>query len=65
MHTHPERRAWGERHGRAILTEDAVRHIRARYAAGGVTYKTIAGEHAVTGRTIAAIVTRQIWRNVA
>jgi hypothetical protein len=54
----------GEQHTQAKLTEDAVRAIRARHAAGGVLQRELAEEHGVNVPTISGIVNRRTWRHV-
>jgi hypothetical protein len=61
----PHLRARGERHGRAKLTDDAVREIRARYAAGGVTQRELAAAHGVDQQVIWAIIHRRRWAHVS
>lgn len=51
----------GEKHPRAKLTEEAVRSIRSRRAAGE-SLEVLAREYGVKKVTICAIVTRQIWK---
>lgn len=46
------------------LTVDQVCEIRARYAQGGVSYKSLAGDYGVGLTTILAIVRRLSWREV-
>jgi hypothetical protein len=48
----------------AKLTEDIVREIRQRYAAGGVTQKSLAGEFGVLQAKISKIVLRRCWPHV-
>ena len=47
------------------LTEDKVRDIRERYAAGTETYNSLAEEYGVTCRCIATVIKRITWRKVA
>lgn len=54
----------GERHGRAKLTEEKVREIRRRYAAGGVSYLDLANEYDLSNGTISAVISRRTWRHV-
>ena len=54
----------GMAHGRAKLTDDDVRTIRARYAAGGVTQEALAAEYGVQHPTIGQIVRYKHWRHV-
>lgn len=63
--THPERTARGERNGRAKLTEQDVRDIRRRYAAGDITQVALAQEYSVSDVTISLIVRHEIWKHVA
>jgi hypothetical protein len=55
----------GEAHRDAVLTEDQVREIRARYAAGGIPYRVLAAEFGVHLVTISQLVTRKTWKHVA
>jgi hypothetical protein len=77
-YTHPENRPRGERHGLVIdpsralrgtqtwnakLTDDVVREIRARFAAGE-TKVSIARAFGVTRTLVYLVVTRQAWAHV-
>lgn len=53
-------RARGTDHGNAILTEDLVREIRKRKAAGE-TYAAISASTGIKGVTIQAAVARRTW----
>lgn len=55
--------AHGEGHGRAVLTEDLVRNIRA-LAASGIPFRAIARQKKVHQRTIQRVVRRAHWRHV-
>lgn len=57
--------ARGERNGASRLTIDAVRAIRSRYAAGGVSYWSLAREYGVTQMAVSKIVRRKTWAHVA
>jgi hypothetical protein len=57
--------ARGERHGRARLSSNDVRAIRARYAAGDVTQRALAQQFGVHQAQIHHIVTGVHWRHVA
>lgn len=46
------------------LTDDQVREIRARYAAGGISQAKLAAEYGVTQHPIWAIVNRKQWKHV-
>lgn len=54
----------GSAHHKAKLTEDDVRDIRSRYAAGGVSYMDLAVEYGLPQSNIGYIVKRQTWRHV-
>jgi hypothetical protein len=56
------RRAHGERAGGAKLTDEKVRAIRQRYAAGGVTHRGLAKEYGVSQSLIQGIVLGKTWR---
>ncbi len=62
--SHPESRPRGSRAPSALLTEEAVRAIRSRYAEGGVTLRELALVYGVHKATIGAIVTRRNWRHI-
>lgn len=59
------RSARGARNANAILTDDAVRDIRARYAAGGVTQKELADEYGVVEGAVWNVLHGQSWAEVA
>lgn len=52
----------GENHPRSKLTWEIVDSIRARYAAGSVTYKELAQEYNVKIAAIQFVVTHRTWR---
>lgn len=54
----------GEAHRSAKLTPAQVVEIRARYAAGGVSYAKLCREYGVCERNILDIVRRRIWKHV-
>lgn len=54
----------GERNNNARLTEEAVRRIRERYVAGGITQTELAREHNVTQTAIYNIVRYKTWKHV-
>jgi hypothetical protein len=60
----PELLARGERNGSATLTEGAVRAIRARYAAGGITMEKLGSEYGVTKYAVYALVRGRTWRHI-
>jgi len=73
MRKHPERHGWrlhpddapkGEANGRAKLTDDDVREIRRRRAAGE-KLAALAREYCVSHRTIRLAVIGETWRHVA
>ena len=55
----------GEGNGQAILSDNDIRFIRAKYAAGGVTHKQLAEEFGVTRPSISRVVSRKTWKHVA
>lgn len=54
----------GEGCHQAKLTEAAVREIRARYAAGGISQEKLAAEYGVGQNPISKIIHRKTWRHV-
>src|SRR6267378_606690 len=64
MHTHPESVARGERSANAKLTDARVRDIRQRFAAGGITTKTLANDYEVDQSLISLVVNRKIWMHI-
>ncbi|HJQ29838.1 MAG TPA: HNH endonuclease [Rubrobacter sp.] len=54
----------GERVGTSVLTEGAVRSMRAAYANGGVSLRELADQHGVTYQTVQAVVHRRTWKEV-
>ncbi len=54
----------GVRNGSAKLDDAKVMHIRATYAAGGVSFKMLARKYGMTDRAIAKLVHRVTWRHV-
>jgi len=60
--TQPERLSRGENHCFAKLSWEVVRQIRARYAAGGVTFTQMAVEYGVVRDSISRVVTGRTWR---
>lgn len=57
-------RLCGSKHLHAKLTEEDVRLIRQRYAAGGVTQRQLGREFGVNDRCVSGIVSRKAWRHV-
>jgi hypothetical protein len=55
--------ARGQRSGRAKLTDDAVRDIRARWQRGE-TCAQLAREYSVNWSTVRAVLRRRTWRHV-
>ena len=58
------REAKGERHGLSKLTESEVIEIRRRYAAGGISHRSLAIEFGVHNRTIGQVVNRATWKHL-
>lgn len=54
-------RARGGRQGRRKLMPEQVREIRNRYAAGGVTYASLAAEYGVSEGTVRQLVRGRAW----
>lgn len=61
VYTHPESRTKGERNAGAKLTATEVGTIRARHAAGGLTYAALAAEYGVSPGSISNIVRGKRW----
>lgn len=61
---HPEALARGEAHGRTRLTEDDVRAIRLRYAAGGTSLPALGREYGMAFSAVGRIVNRKTWKHV-
>jgi len=59
--TQPERLLRGEDNGRAKLTWESVRDIRSRYAASGVTLRSLAVEYDVSSSMISLVVNHKNW----
>jgi hypothetical protein len=57
--------AFGERHGRATLTEDDIRAIRAAYSSGSATGAALALRYGVDKAHISRITKKKAWRRVA
>lgn len=55
----------GERHGRAKLTDDAVRAMRAEYATGDTSYKKLAAKFGVSKPAVWHVISRRAWSHVA
>lgn len=58
-----DRQAKGSRIGKALLTEDMVREIRALYSSG-MTQTQIAGMFPVTQSSVSLIVLRKQWKHI-
>jgi len=54
----------GSRHPRTNLTEDDVRAIRSRYAAGGVTQAVLGAEYGISSESVGQMVRRVTWKHV-
>lgn len=61
---HPDRLRRGEHHTQVKLTEQQVRWIRERYAAGGIYQYELAKQYGVSQTLISAIVRRKIWQHI-
>jgi hypothetical protein len=58
---HPAR---GEASGKAKLTEEQVRALRAEYAAGGTSHRKLAAKYTVSQQSVAGIISRKYWPHV-
>ncbi len=58
------RKAKGESHGMAKVTEDDVREIRKLYAEGILDQPTLAARYGVTQVAVSQIVLRKSWRHI-
>lgn len=56
--------ARGETHGKARFTEEGIKSLRKEYAAGGVTYRSLAAKYDVHHSSIYSIVRKRNWKNV-
>lgn len=63
VHNRSRTAAVGERHGKTVLTDDQVREIRARFAAGE-TYRQLSARFGMSRDGIGDICRRQTWRHV-
>ncbi len=63
MHTHPEKRHWGERNGQAKLTAKQVRDIRVGFQLG-YSMSELGNLYGVTRHAIGRIVRRQAWAHI-
>lgn len=79
VHTPPERRPRGDRHGsrthperlrrgvqqpKAKLDDDKVRAIRATFARGGIVQHELAQQYGVSQAVISKVILRQMWKHV-
>jgi len=55
----------GEKNKQAKLTDDKVRTIRERYAAGGISMEKLASEYGISIGHVSVIISRKAWRHVA
>jgi len=55
----------GIKHHNAKLNDAAVRDIRARYAAGGVTLEALASEYGVTFSNIGMVIRGDTWQHIS
>jgi len=54
----------GERSSSAKLTEDQVREIRARYAAGGISQSKLGKEYGLAQATVGELLRRVTWHHL-
>ncbi len=57
-------RARGEARPNAIFTEDLVREVRRRHAAGGIGFTELGRVYGVSHQTVRAICQRKTWAHV-
>lgn len=62
--THPERLPRGSDHALAKVTEDQVREIRRRYAAGGCTQRELGQEFGLSQTHVSGIIGRRKWHHL-
>ena len=62
--THPDRLVRGERQGGAKLTASKITEIRSLYAAGGISFRRLGAQFAVTKTQISRIVFRKSWKHI-
>ena len=60
---HPERMPRGERHGHSKLSDDIVRSIRLRHAAGE-SQQSIASSIGIHQTAVSRVVLRQTWKHI-
>jgi DNA-binding XRE family transcriptional regulator len=58
------RTSQGVRHGQAKLTDQQVREIRNRYAAGEVTQRELATDYGISRETVGTIIRRKNWAHI-
>ncbi len=61
---HKNRQACGERQGNARYTEQEIRNIRSRYAAGGISQYALARAYGMDQSTVSSVVRRKLWAHV-
>lgn len=61
FYTHPEKRLHGERNGRARLTWDDVRKIRAEYATGTISQTQLAKKYGIRQCQVSEIIRNVSW----
>lgn len=59
-----QRQPRGETNGRAILTEEQVKEIRAKYVPWVYSTTKLANEYNVTSATIGYIIKRKVWKHI-
>lgn len=63
-HTHPERRARGEKHGRSKLKEKDVLEIRSKYAEGKYTFRDLEKIFGIHNSHIGKIIKLEKWNHI-
>ena len=54
----------GEKHGMSKLTDEKVRTIRSRYAAGSVSQEVLADEFGVSQSTVSRVLLSECWKHI-
>jgi hypothetical protein len=57
----PEKVRRGETNNKAKLTDETVLSLRARYKAGGISYRKLAVEYGLNRTTVLRILQRKLW----
>jgi hypothetical protein len=61
QHTHPEKRAYGEKNGNSQLTWEDVDEMRQRYEQENLTYTQLADEYDISTSAVGFIIREEHW----